>query len=67
MVASREMAVPIPRKRPIEEITEEDDIKPIRNPAISKIKPLVTTAGRLSSRVPMTDFFLSRICFLKSR
>ena len=59
IVAKRDISVPIPKNNPIEDITDDAEINPIRKPAISKIKPLVITAGSLSSKVFIIDSFLS--------
>ena len=59
-----EINVPHPRAIPIDDITPESDIKPIKKPDAVNIKPLVIIAGVESVRAPIIASFLS-ILFLK--
>lgn len=51
MVESKEIRLPVPKKIPIEDITGEVAINPIKYPATNRIKPLVITVGILSLNV----------------
>ena len=61
MVIKTEISVPVAKNKPMDETTPELEIKPIKNPAIIKINPLVAIVGKEFLMAPIKACFLS--CF----